>query len=91
LFVAEWNTESGETEFVFRAEDLRAVIADEFTRDKRFRSDATNLAVDNVAEEFAAFDFSVPVGPGAWVFALDGGVDGGGERRGVGGCRIVSW
>ena len=91
MFITKWNTKSGETEFVFRAEDLRAVIADEFARDKRFGSDATDLAVDKVAEQFAAFDFSVPVGPGARVFALDGGVDGGGERRGVGGCRIVSW
>ena len=69
------NIKGHEPQFVFGTECLRSGPANEFAWDEVLRSDTTNFSTGHVTEERAVVDFSVPSGPGAGIFPLNGDVN----------------
>ena len=83
--MGEWDSKGREAELVFWTESLRPVVPNEFAGDQCLPGHATYFSTGDVSEERAVVDFSVPSGPGAGVFRLNGGIDGGGRLSAIAG------
>ena len=79
------NIKGPEPQFVFGTECLRSGPANEFAGDQCLPGHVTYFSTGDVSEERAVVDFSVPSGPGAGVFPLNRGIDGGGRLSAIAG------